>query len=482
MDARMSTNNSAAEVLRLLELENKLVKRTKIDNYYPDVDQGDFPRRELYPKHMAFFAAGKTRRERAFIAANRIGKSESVGGFETVLHLTGRYPSWWKGRKWNRPIQAWAAGDSAKTVRDILQKILLGPVGDFGTGMIPADCLVRCTAKPGVADAIEHVFVKHVSGGTSELILKSYDQQREAFQGTNRDWIWLDEECSRDVYVECLLRTMTTNGVIVCTFTPLLGISELVRDFLQPECETGKFVIQATWDDAPHLKEKDKADLLASIPEYQREARSRGVPQLGSGAIYQISEADIVIPDFPIPDYYPRVYGLDVGWNRTATLWGARDNETGVIYLYSEHYAGKELPVVHAEAIKSRGAWIPGVIDPASAASSQADGRRMIDLYRQAGLNVQEAENAVEAGIYTCWQLMTTGKLKVFRSLGNFLSEFRLYRRDEDGKVVKDRDHLMDAMRYLIMSGRDRMKAKPAPPKPEYVYNFSADNTQRWMQ
>jgi hypothetical protein len=171
-----------------------------------------------------------------------------------------------------------------------------------------------------------------------------------------------------------------------------------------------------------------------------------------------------------------------VGWNRTATLWGARDNETGVIYLYSEHYSGKELPVVHAEAIKSRGAWIPGVIDPASAASSQADGRRMIDLYRQSGLNVQEAENAVEAGIYTCWQLMTTGKLKVFRSLGNFLAEFRLYRRDEDGKVVKDRDHLMDAMRYLVMSGRDRMRAKPAPPKPEYTYNFSADNNQRWMQ
>jgi phage terminase large subunit-like protein len=475
----MSTNNPTAEVLRLLELENKLVKRIKIDTYYPD--SGPL-RRELYPKHLAFFEAGATRRERAFVAANRVGKSEGVGAYETVLHLTGRYPPFWKGRRFNRAIQAWAAGDTAKTTRDIIQKILLGPVGQFGTGMIPADSIVRTSAKPGVADAIEGIFVKHVSGDTSELNLKSYDQGREAFQGTNRDWIWLDEEADRSIYVECLLRTMTTNGMVICTFTPLLGITELVRDFLQPESETGKFCIQADWDDVPHLSAEAKAELLASIPEWQRDARSKGAPILGAGKIYQISEADIVVSDFPIPNHYPRVFSLDIGWNRTAALWGARDNETGVIYLYSEHYAGQQEPILHAQAIKSRGAWIPGVIDPAARGRSQVDGQRMIEIYRQCGLNLQEAENAVEAGIYAVWQLMTSGKMKVFRSLGNFLSEFRLYRRDEDGRVVKDRDHLMDAMRYLVMSGRDRMRAKPAAPKPEYVYNFSADNNQRWMQ
>ena len=209
-----SADNPTAEVLRLLELESKLVKLSKIESYYRD--SGPL-RRELYPKHMAFFAAGATRRERALVAANRVGKSEGVGGYETVLHLTGRYPVWWKGRRFNRPIQAWAAGDTAKTTRDIIQRILLGPVGEFGTGMIPADCLVRTTAKPGVADAIEGIFVKHVSGGISELILKSYDQGRESFQGTNRDLIWLDEEADRSIYVECLLRTMTTNGMVMCT-------------------------------------------------------------------------------------------------------------------------------------------------------------------------------------------------------------------------------------------------------------------------
>lgn len=88
----------------------------------------------------------------------------------------------------------------------------------------------------------------------------------------------------------------------------------------------------------------------------------------------------------------------------------------------------------------------------------------------------------VESGIYQVWQLMSAGKLKVFCSLGNFISEFRLYRRDEDGRVVKQRDHLMDAMRYLVMSGRERMKTKqPVPPKQELIYNFG-EMSQRWMQ
>jgi phage terminase large subunit-like protein len=468
------------QVIEILEADQRHKKRTKIDSYYPD--SGPL-RRELYPKHIAFFEAGATRRERAMLAANRVGKSEGVGAYEAVLHLTGRYPAWWNGRRFSRPINAWAAGDTAKTTRDILQRILLGPIGEFGTGLIPADYLLRTTAKPGVADAIEGVFVKHISGGTSELILKSFDQGREAFQGTNRDLVWLDEECDREVYVESLLRTMTTNGILLLTFTPLLGVTDIVRDFLmEQESDSGKFVVQATWDDVPHLSAEAKAELLASIPPYQREARSKGVPQLGSGAIYQVPESDIVVADFPIPVHWPRSYGLDVGWNRTAAVWGARDNEAGVSYFYSEYYRGQAEPVIHAEAIKSRGDWIRGVVDPAARGRSQVDGIQLIEIYRQCGLNLEPAINAVESGIYQMWQLLSAGKLKVFRSLGNWLSEFRLYQRDKEGKIVKQNDHLMDASRYWCTSGRDRMGVKPEP-GPEYNIHYTDRQSMelRWL-
>jgi len=348
--------------------------------------------------------------------------------------------------------------------------------------MIPKDKIERVTTKTGIADAIETIYVRHTSGGISEIGLESYDQQRDSFQGTNRHVIWLDEEPPGDIYVESLLRTMVVNGLVLVTATPLLGMTDTMRSFVQPgEEEQAKFFVQATWDDVPHLDATAKQNLLASIPPYQRDARSKGVPQLGAGAIYQIPESGIVVPDFQIPDHFPRAYGLDVGWKKTAAVWGARDNETGVIYLYSEHYQGLQQPSLHADAIKARGKWIPGVIDPAAQGRTQTDGIQLIQLYRDCGLNLEPAINAVESGLYDCWQLMSSGKLKVFASLGNWLQEFRLYQRNTDGKVVKANDHLMDATRYLIMSGRERMKTKPKQQTQQQQYVYPGQNTQRWM-
>jgi Terminase RNaseH-like domain len=222
-----------------------------------------------------------------------------------------------------------------------------------------------------------------------------------------------------------------------------------------------KAVVQATWEDVPHLSQQAKDELLASIPAYQRDARTKGIPQLGSGAIYPVPESDVLVPDFEVPKHYPRAYALDVGWNRTACLWAARDNETGVCYLYSEYYKAQAEPVVHAQGIKARGDWIPGVIDPASRGRSQFDGEKLIETYRELGLILAPSKNAVEAGIYETWQLLANGKLKVFKSLVNWLMEFRIYQRDEKGKVVKSNDHLMDCMRYLTLSGFGIMCQKP---------------------
>lgn len=167
------------------------------------------------------------------LAGNRVGKSEGVGGYELALHLTGDYPSWWPGRKFDKPIRAWAAGDTNATVRDILQNKLMGPINDIGTGLIPGDKIHDYKRKSGIPDGIELVWVKHKSGGLSYLGFKSYDQRREAFQGTEQDVIWLDEEPDMGIFSECLMRTMTTNGLLILTFTPLQGVSEVVQAFLE---------------------------------------------------------------------------------------------------------------------------------------------------------------------------------------------------------------------------------------------------------
>jgi hypothetical protein len=222
-----------------------------------------------------------------------------------------------------------------------------------------------------------------------------------------------------------------------------------------------KFVIQAGWDDVPHLSPEAKKELLDSIPPYQRDARSKGIPQLGSGAIYPVGESEITVAPFDIPHYWPRGYGMDVGWNRTAAVWGAHDRETDTVYLYSEHYRGQAEPSIHAEAIRSRGKWMHGVIDPASRGRAQRDGEQLYANYRDLGLNLNFALNGVEAGLFEVWQRLSTGRLKVFKTLENWLAEYRLYRRDDKGQIVKVNDHLMDATRYFIVSGVQLCRLSP---------------------
>lgn len=237
-----------------------------------------------------------------------------------------------------------------------------------------------------------------------------------------------------------------------------------------------RLCIQASWDDVPHLSASTKAALIDAMEPHTRDARTKGLPVLGAGVIYPVPESVIITDPFDIPAFWPKAYGMDVGWKRTAAIFGAWDRQSDTVYLYSEHYMGQSAPSVHADGIKQRGAWIPGAIDPASAGSGQLDGRKLKDEYRALGLNLYEADNAVEAGLHACYQRMVSGRLKVFSTLRNWLSEFRIYRRNEDGKIVKENDHLMDAMRYLIMTGMRYARTEPALDEDDAEYTRTTRN------
>lgn len=206
-------------------------------------------RRELYVKHMEFFRVGAHYRERCFMAGNRVGKTVA-GTYETRCHLTGDYPHWWQGRVFKTPIRAWAAGKTNETTRDIIQLELLGNITFEGqrklvdgTGIIEKHYLGQepgqMSWKAGVADLVDTIKVRHKTGGWSELGLKSYQQGRGSFEGTARHVIWFDEEPPLDVYNEALIRTATTNGIIMLTFTPLEGMSDVVQSFLPHEMRPG---------------------------------------------------------------------------------------------------------------------------------------------------------------------------------------------------------------------------------------------------
>ncbi len=214
--------------------------------------------------------------------------------------------------------------------------------------------------------------------------------------------------------------------------------------------------VQIGWNDAIWLDEDTKADLLKSTPPFLRDAVVNGTPSLGSGAIYPISLDDVVLKASEvgeIPAYYKRIYGMDVGWNRTAVAFVALDPDTDVAYVYGEYYGTKQEPEIHAARIrKVAGDTLVGVIDPAARQRNQQTGEQLVRIYNKLGLRLRKADNTIDAGLLEVWSRLASGRLKFYPNTPNLQNEYLLYRRDEKGQIVKEHDHLMDALRYAIMA------------------------------
>lgn len=456
--------SSKAELLRLLEEKALRTKYHYASTLFPD--EGPL-RRELYKKHLEFFAAGAQYNERAFIAANRIGKTQA-NLYEVALHLTGLYPDWWTGRRFSKPTFICCCGTTNVQTTSVIQEVLLGNKMDFGTGMVPQGCIGRHLSNPGSPDALVSCEIKHVSGGWSKVIFKSYEHKVESFQGYKFDVVALDEEPPSKHYQELFIRTMTTQGIVILSVTPVAGLTDVMNSFapggVLPKdgiVNPHKYVVAATWDDVPHLTEDDKERMLSGMMPNEVEARSQGIISIGAGTIYPVAESLIYVDPMKLPDSWPKAFGMDVGWNKTAVIWGAYDEASDTVYIYSEHYMGQAEPAIHADAIRARGAWIPGVVDPHARDRAQADGRKLMEMYLDQGLNLDYAVNSVQTGLQQVWQRMSSGRLKIFNSCLNLQREIRTYHYDKNGKVVKENDHACDALRYLIMSGIQRACTSP---------------------
>lgn len=392
------------------------------------------------------------------------------GAYEVALHLTGEYPDWWTGRRFDKPTNGWVIGKNSETVRDTIQVALLGVPGDWGTGTIPRLAIQKISKSNG--DRADVVTVKHISGGISTLGFKSNDQGRQSFEGTARDFIWADEEISEDVWFECMIRTMTTDGILFTTFTPMKGTTDLINNLIEDgDNETpkpGVGVTTCSWDDVPHLTQEVKDKMWDDLPPHQRLARSKGVPKLGSGVIYPVDPEFYTVPPFEIPKHWKLLGGIDVGWRLTAALWAAVNPDDNSVYIYSEHYRAEAEPVIHAEAFKARGKRIRFVIDTAAHGRSQVDGQNLFDMYSEMGVSLANANKSVETGIWEVWTALSAGRLKIMNNCHNLLKEMKSYHRNDKGQIVKSNDHACDALRYIIM-GIDQAQ-QDTPSKIEGYY------------
>lgn len=451
---------------QLAELAAYILRYKMIESYFPEMGP---LRRELYPKHMAFMAAGAKYRQRMFMAANRVGKTET-GCCELTYHLTGEYPEWWLGHRFTTANEWWVCGKDTQSVRDYLQSKLLGPVNDFGSGFIPKHLLNKksmTSAKKGET-LVSFFEVKHVpTGQWSQVMFKTYDSGRKSFEGASKN-IWLDEEPPLDIYEECLTRTTKTDPneddkILLTTFTPLAGTQGMVEEFLEGQgWEEGpkgseKWLSRATIYDVPHIPPEEK-ERLEKRKGKDRNARIFGIPSLGQGLVYDFEEEDVFEEPFEIPDHWRRCMAWDFGTrDPSAGLWAAIDPDTKIMHIYAEHYQTDKPPSFHAAVINVRdddaGFRIPKCCDPSGGGLSVKEGKTARQIYAvDHKIYFVNAENAIGAGISKVMDELAFGRIKVFKTCRNFKNEFQLYHYDKNGDP-KGRDHLMDCLRYLVLTG-----------------------------
>ena len=427
---------------------------------------------KAYPKQQAFFDMGLTYRERLLMAGNRQGKTYA-GAYETTAHLTGLYADDWFGRRWARPVKAWAAGESSLLVRDVQQKMLCGEPGvegALGTGMIPKECFFdKPSLARGVTDAYDTIQVKHSNNGgdtidgISVLRFKSYEQGRTKFQGEELDFGWLDEEPDEEIYTEALTRTMGCNGIIILTFTPLKGRSKVVLRFLDDPSPTRNYV-SMTLMDAEHIPEEQRAAIIASYPEHQREARVNGTPMMGEGLVYEIAPGMISEPAIDmLPPHWTKLWSVDFGISEGhpfAAVLSAWDKDADTIHVIHTIKMKGGLPLNHAVPMKQIGAAVPVAWPHDGNNRDKGSGEVLSKLYKAQGLLTlpmhttwPDGGYTVEPGILEIMDRMNTGRFKVAAHLSDWFEEQRFYHR-KDGLIVKSHDDILDATRIGVMGKR----------------------------
>lgn len=439
------------------------------------------------PKALDFYASGLTARQRLLLGAVRSRKT-SLALKEVSCHVHGNYPSWWNGYKYDRPTR-WLVGTvKAEKTRDVLQKYLLEGDPQFGLKPFIHPDLIADKYSGSLKNSVSKLFVKHVSGGISEIKFSSFSEGASGLQSETFDGVHLDEAPDFDVYQEILFRTTAFGDYktfVILTMWPERGMDELVSFFMNKgnagESIEDHFYMHCSWADNPTMSEEEKIRLRQGTPEYLLDAREHGIPVFGMGKVFRMKEEIVVTPAFEIPKHFALVYGLDPAATSGGTygvVLMAHDRDNDIIYIVKDYKKSNITPVEHHNNLMHIiPDWVTGIADPAGGGEDQHTRESTLDFFRRMGRDLvvaNKTKGKKESIIDEIEMRTRSGKFKIFDTCTNYLDEWRRYSRDDKGKIIKQNDHTLDASFYAL-SGLHSAKTENAAmyetysPIPSYV-------------
>lgn len=435
-----------------------------------------------FEHQLKFFSTGASDR-RGILAANRVGKTVSTC-YETAMHLTGQYPDWWKGKRFDKPITAMVAGEGWSQVALVLQNELLG-TNDvklrerIGSGAIPRANIVVDTMRSDGANCMG-IEIRHSSGGKSYLLFANYTQEVRQMQGFKLNLAVFDEQPPDDFFSEIVTRTATTQGQVLCSFTPLKGLNGLVSKFWNRE--PGYEHIRVSWDDVPEYDPWGEPFLLMSTREqlerdylpHEREARRNGVPVMGKGAVFQLR----TWPTYTTGEYnfkeipgMERVIALDLGLVNDRTVislmyWHPHEQEAWLhtqICVRGQEEANPVNWIQHLMRPEVFGCPIVLPPDATTPGRYTMTALSLRQLFEQYELNVHpepianpadeqgRRSNHKSFGINRMRQMLEAGTLHINANCADFLREAQNYYVDPQGRF-SDPDDCIDSARYALLA------------------------------
>jgi phage terminase large subunit-like protein len=402
------------------------------------------------------------------LAGNQVGKS-MTGCTIDAYHLTGNYPDDWEGHRFDHAPTIWLLGFSMEKTRDLLQDKLFGTYDKsegFPGGYVKKDLIGAHLSASGTQNAMREVRVKHKSGDWSICQFWSYSQGQHAIMGDVVDWVHVDEEPKDEkIYPQLLTRTINGDkgrgGKIILTFTPENGRTALVVKFMDTQ-SPGQYYMRIEWKDAPHITPERAEKILSQYEPWQRDMRSKGMPLLGTGLIFDLDMEKCKVKAFECPDHWYVINAMDFGWDHPQAhiqLWFDKDED--IVYVARARKESKMQPYEMWERIKVWAKDVPSAWPADGFQTEKGTGKTQKSYYGDAGWDMCDHQakwpdggNSVEQGLIEIYKLIETGKFKIFDHLSATFEEFMQYHRDDDGKIVKVKDDILDAIRYGYMMRR----------------------------
>ena len=369
-----------------------------------------------------------------------VGAGKTVAGLmRTALNAT----------RWNPGEMGAIIAPTTTMIKDVIIPLMreLGLLNRW-------DYKSQHTEEPGI----------HTPEGGRILIL-SADNTRtiERLAGLNLAYWWLDEGArvpSRALEIlEQRLRTgRYRNGYV--TTTPM-GRDHIHDFFIDDEAGDERAYGEAT------LHEHDERLSILRVPSFanphtpqdfkdqmaEKEGQVYDQEVMGEfvdfeGLVYKWFGSDHVVADDDLPTDYDRtIYGLD--WGGTAPTAIIVLRQTGDDwYAVDEFYERRVVnETIVSELERMEREYGPGPI------YCDSNEPRAIERLSREGFNAIEAEKSVETGIRHVSSLREN--LYVARSCTNTRNEFASYQYKDGGDsddVLKENDHLMDALRYALFT------------------------------